>query len=233
MKTIAPKITNRLPQKDGETKLPAAKRVEQRVVITPPNFGVSVFNLIGVTPLMLNRFSEKAKTQMKNNQQEGEQARKGKKRSSRDFAADYEAAKYTSTEGWLGMPAGAFRTAMIDACRLCGFKMTLAKMTVFIIADGADKFDATPLVRIYGDPEMNIGPARNADGSCDLRSRPLWKNWNVNLRVQYDADLFTTTDVTNLLLRVSVQVGVGEGRPYSRNSNGKGFGLFRIAQPNG
>jgi hypothetical protein len=33
----------------------------------------------------------------------------------------------------------------------------------------------------------------------------------------------------NLLARVGMQVGIGEGRPDSRESAGIGFGLFRIA----
>ena len=41
-------------------------------------------------------------------------------------------------------------------------------------------------------------------------------------------DQFTDEDVINLLTRAGQQVGVGEGRPYSKSSNGLGYGLFTI-----
>ena len=37
-----------------------------------------------------------------------------------------------------------------------------------------------------------------------------------------------TQDVTNLLMRVGQQVGIGEGRPDSKNSAGMGWGTFNV-----
>jgi len=34
--------------------------------------------------------------------------------------------------------------------------------------------------------------------------------------------------VTNLLSRVGMQVGIGEGRPFSKNSAGMGWGTFEL-----
>lgn len=48
------------------------------------------------------------------------------------------------------------------------------------------------------------------------------------LRIRFDADLFTKTDIVNLIMRVGAQVGIGEGRPDSKDSAGMGFGLFEI-----
>ena len=48
--------------------------------------------------------------------------------------------------------------------------------------------------------------------------------------IRWDADQFTLDDVTNLLSRVGLQVGIGEGRPDSKNSAGMGWGLFEIAR---
>jgi hypothetical protein len=36
------------------------------------------------------------------------------------------------------------------------------------------------------------------------------------------------TDVVNLISRVGLQVGIGEGRPDSKQSAGLGYGLFEI-----
>src|SRR6185295_18232840 len=109
-----------------------------------------------------------------------------------------------------------------------GFKMTLAKLSLFIEADGLDIKDGTPLVRLVGEPEQSIMAVRNASGVADLRCRPLWREWSAVVRIRFDEDQFSATDVVNLLNRVGQQVGIGEGRPDSRESCGLGYGLFRL-----
>lgn len=213
---------------------PAAKPVKgsAEVLISAPRLKTAVFRLIGKSPYMQARFSEKAMNKIRATQEAGSQSRGKKVREARDFKADYEAAKHVSTEGWIGVPAGAFRTAMIDVCRLVGFKMTQAKLSVFVEPDGFDAIDGTPLVRIEGKPEMHLGGVRNATGVLDLRARPMWRKWSIELRVQYDEDQFSLTDVTNLLMRAGLQCGIGEGRPNSRASTGIGFGTFTLGGQN-
>jgi hypothetical protein len=198
------------------------------ITISAPRIRTATFKCRGTSPYMQARFSEKAMLKMQATHEAGQQARGKKNRDARDFDKDYEAAKHIATEGWCGIPAGAFRTAMIDVCRLINFKMTMAKLSVFIDPDGFDKVDGTPLVKLHGTPEKHVGAVRNATGVCDLRARPMWREWYVNLRVRYDEDQFSLTDVTNLLSRAGIQCGIGEGRPNSRASTGIGFGTFTI-----
>jgi hypothetical protein len=206
-----------------------AKSAAAKVVISPPRMQHAVLHLRGIAPYVQHRFSTKAQQQMEETQRAGTQARSRKKREARDFEAGYEAAKHISREGWLGIPAPAFRNAAIDACRLVGYKMTHAKLTIFIEADGVDAEDGTPLVRIIkGEPEIHKGWGRNANGGADLRWRPIWHEWELMLRIRWDADQFSPADVVNLVARAGLQVGVGEGRPNSPNSNGLGWGLFEI-----
>lgn len=200
-----------------------------RVTIPAPDIRTLAIDVQGTAPLMVHRFGKKALDQMIAKQKEGSTSGKGKKREPRDFDAAFEDARHRSVEGWDGFPAGALRSAMISACRLVGFKMTLAKLSVFVLADGIDKLDGTPLVKINGgEPERNTMPARNETGVVDVRVRPMWREWSLKLRVQYDADQFTPTDVVNLLQRAGVQVGIGEGRPDSKKSTGMGLGTFRV-----
>lgn len=200
------------------------------ITITPPNMAELHTTIIGTAPLMIARFSQKSMLAMLEKHQAGSQANKRKAKAARDLDADFNGARHISREGWDGIHAGAFRAAMISACRLVGFKMTLAKLSLFVHADGYDSVDRTPLVRIVGpDPVRSEMPVRNATGVMDIRIRPVWQEWQVNLRLRYDADQFQAADVMNLLARVGMQVGIGEGRPDSRESAGIGFGLFRIA----
>lgn len=208
-----------------------AKKPTETIEIKPPNFKTIEVGIIGTAPLVVNKFSHKAREMMKAKQEAGSQAKKKKEREPKDFQANYEAAKYVSKDGWLGMPAPCFRNAMISACRLVGFTMTIAKLAVFIQADGFDKDDGTPLVKIAtGEPRYHESMVRNETGVADIRARPMWEEWTVNLRVRFDADLFSEADVVNLLARAGAQVGVCEGRPGSKNSNGMGWGTFRLAE---
>ena len=110
--------------------------------------------------------------------------------------------------------------------------MTRAKLGVFIVADGFDSMDGAPLVRIMGDdPEQVHHHVRIGIEQTDIRSRPMWRNWSMVIRMKFDADMFNLQDVTNLLARVGEQCGLGEGRPNSRKSTGMGWGTFRIAGP--
>lgn len=208
----------------------AIAKASTAITISPPNMAELHTTIIGTAPLMIARFSAKNMAAMLEKHQAGSQANKRKAKAARDLDADFNGARHISAEGWDGIHAGAFRAAMISACRLVGFKMTLAKLSLFVHADGYDRVDQTPLVQIHGaDPVRSEMPVRNQTGVMDIRIRPVWREWRVNLRLRYDADQFQAADVMNLLSRVGLQVGIGEGRPDSRDSAGIGFGLFRLA----
>lgn len=184
----------------------------------------------GTAPLVQHKFSEKVKAQMMETQAAGSAAKGKKKREAKDFDQCYEDATYTSDDGkWHGIPAPAFRSAMISACRVAGVVMTRAKLTVFVEADGYDS-EGTPLVKIIkGKPKKHIAPVRNATGVVDIRSRPMWKpGWQAKIRIRYDSDMMQAKDVMNLLSRAGLQVGICEGRPDSKDSCGMGWGTFRV-----
>lgn len=200
------------------------------IAVSPPNIQTIEFGITGTSPLCINRFPAKAMEQMMAKQAAGSQSKKGKPREAKDFDAAMQGARHMSADGWDGIHAGAFRNALISACRLVGFKMTLAKLSLFVIADGLDAIDGTPLVRIIGGPpERTDMPVRNATGVVDIRTRPLWREWGAVLRIRFDADQFSPADVANLLSRVGAQVGIGEGRADSKASAGIGWGHFEVA----
>ena len=220
------------PEKNGRGVIEAVAAVErERVSIPAAKIERVTFSIIGTSPYMQSRFSEKAKQKMMAKMAEGSTAKGKKVRPPRDYDDDYRHAMHKSTEGWCGIPAGAFRTACISACRLVDFKMTLAKLSIFVHPDGFDAADMTPLVRIFGEPKRSEIGCRNDNGGMDIRIRPIWApGWKAKVVVDFDADQFSVRDVSNLFHRVGVQVGVGEGRHDSRNSPGCGFGTFAIEE---
>lgn len=207
---------------------PATGENKTVLVIQPPKFETVEFTIVGNAPYVQSRFSAKAIEMMKAKHEAGPQAKKIIKKEARDFQADYENAKHISRDGWVGIPASSFRNAMISACRIVGFKMTLAKLGVFVHQDGFDKVDGMPLIKIEGEPRLHQMHARNDSGVCDIRVRPMWEEWSAKPRIRFDAEMFTAADVANLLRRVGMQVGIGEGRPDSRESAGLGWGTFDV-----
>ncbi len=199
------------------------------VSIKAPNLREAVFKITGTAPLVIHRFSSKTLNEMKLKMETGKAAGSKKNRDAKSTDELFNEARYVSKEGWDGFNAASIRAAMISACRLVGFKMTLAKMSVFVIADGWDaKEPQIPLIRIIGKPTKQEDMARVQTGQPYCCVRAAYHDWKATVRIRFDADQFTLDDVTNLLSRVGEQVGIGEGRPDSKNSSGMGWGTFAL-----
>lgn len=209
----------------------SSEKATKTVTVKPPNFGYATFQIEGTSPLVIHRFSAKTKLEMKSKMEMGKPSGSRKNREAKNTDVTYEEARYRSAAGWDGFHAAAIRNAMISACRLVGLKMTLAKLSLFVEADGRDKDEPqVPLIRIIGDPVKQEDMARVETGQPYVTVRAAYHDWKANVRIRWDEDQYTLGDVTNLLMRVGMQVGIGEGRPDSKNSAGMGWGLFRIEE---
>jgi hypothetical protein len=199
------------------------------VSISAPKFQIAVFEITGVAPLVIHRFSQKTGIQMLQKMETGKASSSKKNREAKDSDETYNDSRYIAKEGWDGFHAGSIRAAMISACRLVGFKMTLAKLSIFVIQDGWDAAQPQiPLIRIYGKPQRQDDMARVETGQPYITIRAAYHNWSAKVKIRWDADQFTTDDIYNLLYRVGMQVGIGEGRPDSKKSVGMGWGLFEV-----
>jgi hypothetical protein len=201
------------------------------IQVTAPQMRTARFKIIGTAPLVIHRFSEKAKKEMLGIMTEGSVGKKGRKRAPMDTEALYNAARYIAPDGWDGFNVSSIRNGLIRACSIpaVGFKMTLAKMGIFVIAEGRDKAEPQyGLVRIYGTPEKTEMPARLPNGSATITVRPMYREWSAFLNIRFDSEMFSFEDIANLLTRMGQQVGIGEGRPSSKNSAGMDWGTFNI-----
>jgi hypothetical protein len=205
------------------------KKEDGIAVVHPANILRATFEINGTAPFVQARFSKKAELMGAMATKSADKKSKSA-RAPRDYDKDFIDAQHVSTAGWNGIPCPAFRSAMIAACRTVGLVMTTAKMSVFVLPDGFDAEEGTPLVRLIAKdkPERSELPVRNANGGIDIRIRPMWREWGAKVTVEFDADMISAESVVNLLDRAGRQVGIGEGRPFSKNSTGQGWGTFTV-----
>ena len=200
------------------------------VVVAAPRMGAMEIDIEGTAPYVQHKFSSRDRQLMLATQMAGSRSKSRKVRAERNPDEDYEAATHFSPDGKCGIPAPAFRSAMISACRLVGFQMTKAKLSIFVKEDAYDVDDDTPLVLIEGERHRHDAAVRLEGGVASIAIRPMWRKWTATVRVTFDRDQFNEQDVANLMSRAGLQVGIGEGRPDSKKSHGMGWGTFRVVK---
>ena len=163
--------------------------------------------ILGTTPLIVHRFSEKAKRQMLDNMQ----GRKSPKES-KNPEAEYEAAFYRLKDGRYGFPAIAFKMASVGGARFYS-QVTMTGLKQFMFFRGEVGEDGQQLVAIEGEPHMREDVVRVNRGGSDLRYRPEFAEWSASLIVTYITSALTRNSVVSLINAGGMGVGVGEWRP--------------------
>ena len=205
--------------RNGKSEIdPPASEIAQ-VQIDPISVEVLRVPLIGTTPLITHRFSEKAKKQMLDAMQ-GRKTPKTKK----DPEAEYQAAFYRFEDGSYGVPVVAFKAATVEASRFYGKDVTKVGLRQFLFTRGEVGVDGQPLARIVGEPHMREDVVRVGRGGSDLRYRPEFTTWNTVLEIVYVTSALTRGSVLSLIDAGGMGVGVGEWRP---EKNGD-FGTYRV-----
>lgn len=174
--------------------------------------------IVGISPLIVHRFSEKAKRQMLDNMQ----GRKSPKEI-KDPQAEYEAAFYRLEDGTPGFPSLAFKAATVGGARFySGVTMTALKQYLFFTGDPGN--DGRAMTRIIGEPKLREDVVTVGRNGSDLRYRPEFKEWSAVLAVRYVTSALTQGSVLSLIDAGGMGVGVGEWRP---EKNGD-FGQYAI-----
>lgn len=180
--------------------------------------------IIGITPVIPHKWSEKALRMMREKQMAGEGAVRAK-REPKNPQEEAEQSCYWLPDGSPGMPATAFKSAIVEAARYYdGVTMTALKRVIFVEGDGPDV-----LVRIEGEQHLREDTPRNSGGTADLRYRYSFSPWSAILRVRFVPQMVTPKSVISLV-DAAGRGGVGDWRPGSPKSNTGIFGTFRIDQ---
>ena len=176
------------------------------------------------TPLLMNRFTEKAKNQIL-----GKQIGKANVgRTKRDPDKEWVDALYhiDKEKKIYGFPAIAFKQCMVTACSQIkdrAMSKVLTRGAVHVNASNLD--DNGELVEIKGTPQKHEANVKLATGVSDLRYRPIFRNWEAVLDLEWNNKAISFEQILHLLKIGGYSYGVGEHRP-ERNGI---FGRFEVA----
>lgn len=197
------------PAIDESTAQVAIDRIQSLTMSVP---------ILGVTPLLVNRFSEKAKRQLLNAAQ-GKQTPKVPK----DPEAEFKACLYEIEDGVYGFPADAFKQATVGAARFYGKAVSMTGLKQFVFMHGVPSADRA-LVPIEGEPTMREDVVRVGRGGTELRYRPSFFPWRCDLKVTFFSSVITQESVLSLIDAGGLAVGIGDWRPERDGT----FGTFQV-----
>jgi len=178
-----------------------------------------VIPIVGISPLIVHRFSEKALKMIQDKQ--GGKA-KNKKYEIRNPEDDYQSAKHLSPQGWEGFPAAGFKAAMIRGAKMIGMVMKDTQTGFFVKAD----CEETQLVQIQGESRMRTDQVRVGMGAADIRYRPEYLRWSAELTIEFNSGILSLDQIYQLVKAAGYGCGIGEMRPEKGKFN---YGRFKLA----
>jgi hypothetical protein len=202
--------------------MPTAKKSAKSETLTIPPIKQHELTLriIGTTPLLQNRMSNKVKNLLLAGGRKKTAAQRIEmkhhpldefRNACETVSGDYETA--------IGLKVTAVKGAMCSAAlETAGVTKTSAQRLLFMPGD---------YFSLYGTPQLRMDVVRSADinKTPDIRSWPVFPKWGAEVRVKYITPQLNGTAVTTLLCNAGIVIGIGDGR----QEKGKlSFGCFRV-----
>lgn len=229
----------------------ATKKSAELVTVKPIVLESAVVRVVGMSPLVMHAWSEKAKKEMLEAMQSNSKdkdIKKTKKREDKRPVVEWRDSMYWMTEkpdaetdeelealmqeafdngAKFGFPATSFKLAAISAAyRKKWIPDKMALRGAFFV-EGVDNKE---LITICGDsPVMREDPVHIGISGSDLRYRGEFRNWYADLVITYDKNGgYTINDLVNYINAGGFCCGVGEWRPERDGQ----FGMFRVQTSN-
>ena len=178
------------------------------ISIPPIEIKTYEFVIVGDSPLICHAWSKKAKQEMLDKQMGKARGKKEPK----DPVRDYEEAFYRDADGKPAFPTIAFKAAAVNASRQVeGLTMTFLRGAFHTVGE---------MVTIDGTPRMREDMVRVGMGTADIRYRPEFSEWSVNLIIRLNTRSLTLEQLIHLFNQAGFSVGVGEWRPEKDGRNG-------------
>lgn len=221
----------------------AAKKTET-IEIRPLEIMETKIRIVGDTPLIVHAWSEKAKRMMLESQQG---KKEGKKKPVRNPVDDFIQAAYwitpkpdypedadeeTAMEAFdaaieAGARFGFPVTAIKQATAAAAYRLNWVKNQMGIRGALFFESDARGLVEVFSDPPMmQEDMVKVGMGLADLRYRPRFDNWHIDLNVKYNEQLgISWENLMNAINAAGFICGIGEWRPEKDGT----YGMFHVA----
>lgn len=200
----------------------ATKKVEENHDVILVEQGRLTVNIVGTSPLIIHRLSDKARQELL--LPAGRKSTAEKSVSLKhDPVAEFQASPYMLNEGpsLLALTSTTFKAAMgTAALDLPG--PTKAKIGRLVYVEN----DYVP---IFGLPKLFMSIVRSADmnRTPDVRTRTIVPEWACELSIAYVEPVIKPVSIYRLLVAAGITAGVGDWRPQK----GKGaYGRFTITQ---
>ena len=189
------------------------------IELPPLNIQSMMLKLVGDSPLIVHKWSEKARAAMRD--KHAKKARTG--RPVRDTWVEFcdslywisdkpeEPAEADVEAGVFGFPAIGFKAAAVTACTSTGVVTKVAARQAFHVTG--------ELVRIDGQLSMREDVVTVGMGS-DLRYRGEFASWSVVLPIRFNANVMSAEQIISLFQLAGFAVGVGEWRSERDGGNG-------------
>lgn len=214
-------VVDRSARTSGKAEKASKVSAAMEVDIPRPQIEILVVGIVGISPYISHKWSEKAKKQIEDKQQKKAKSAREK----RDPKAEYLASMYEipGKKNTYGIPARAFKLAMVEACRYGeGIKMNFAKGAFFVMGDLLTIKGSKPRMR---EDFVKVPPRT---GGADIRYRGEFTKWSVELQIRFNGNQISPEQIMNLISLAGFHVGVGEWRPSSPLKPGNN-GMFEIA----
>lgn len=198
-----------------------------KVNIPPIDFRTVMITLVGETPLLVHKFSEKSKKEM----DDKVQGKAKQKKAPRNPQAEYEASMYKmpGKKNAYGIPASGVKLCAVSACRFTdGMKMTqaLGSFHVFEESGGLIQINSLngkkPAQPTMDERIVRIGNFGNKVPQTRYRGR--FDDWSITFKVKYNARTITVEQLLNLYENAGFSVGLCEMRPEKKGN----LGMFRV-----
>lgn len=201
------------------TRKKKVAKATKTITLPPIQWGRLLICIEGVTPLLMNKFSNKAFEEI-----EGKQTGKARaKKAARDPEREIEDAIHRDEAGWPCFPSTVFKNALVRAGDMVeDLPMVKLKRIMFVWAPPEQ------LVRVYGRYDRHNGTVRINNGPTIPRYRPIWDEWGIEFYVDYVKNEITEEIVYGLADRAFLLGGIGDGRPTSPKNHGMENGRAKL-----
>lgn len=183
------------------------------------------FYLIGMSPLICNAMSAKARQELlmpSPKKNAAEKASRLKHVPLDEFRASMYTARDPESPTRIVMKATAFKAAMMGAALdIPGSSKRQIGRLAYVLGDE---------VSIYGIPQLHMSVTRSADmnRTPDVRTRAIIPRWACHFVVEFTVPILKDTAVVNLLSAAGFSQGIGDWRVEKGSGN---YGQFLITKP--